>query len=187
MKKILIPILALVFLASCDGTGKGSGNDKDTTTVDSVIEAKPIEKVEEEVELTPTDEEKRIIKFLEPLYNAAYSEEYDDEFYMEHCSSNCLNTLKDAFPFDGEGYAFWELMGDLPGEAEGVEPDVKSVDVVMRNGKRAVRAITEREAGDYFHVIRTLYYYCYIQNETVIIDDYELIDENLIESPDMDI
>ena len=50
-------------------------------------------------------EQKKVKAFITDMYdNYKYG---DEEFLEEHCTARLLNQLREAYDYDGEGYAFW--------------------------------------------------------------------------------
>ncbi|MBR2234477.1 MAG: hypothetical protein IJ892_05435 [Prevotella sp.] len=50
-------------------------------------------------------EQKKVKAFITDMYN---NYKYGDEdFLKEHCTERLLNQLREAYEYDGEGYAFW--------------------------------------------------------------------------------
>jgi len=163
-------LLTLLLLTAC--TTKQQGGE----TTESTTEPQTTEAVTEPVapELLPIEDvdwdmvaEAR--EFLADLHNPdKYSEFSSNEFVECQCSDEVAKQLRDDYTYEGEGYATWELVGNLLSEAANATAEVIGVGYGNLNGAPTHCITKQYTEGDTQSVIDFYYQLAREEGEWII-------------------
>ena len=135
MKKTLL-LLSASMLMACTGnkTNESAPAEEETAVVETEEVA-----IDYDYELTPVDEYD-----LEEFYAAqefvsqfiTEPEVISEDWIMSHCSPAVIQRLRDDNPYEGDGLAVWELLGDVfESENINAEAEVVAFGYGMLRGK----------------------------------------------------
>lgn len=192
MKK-MISILSLALLTACtsqktqENTNTAAVETPETETVETV-EAVEAEPEADEYGMTPiADCDMEAVAYEREflaLFHTPGSEDLttDTGWLNAHCSDNVLQMLRDAFDYEGEGYAHWLLCGNVAdSEALNASAEVVGVAYGMRNGK-PTHALTKVYDDGETRQLCTFFYVVEVRNEeNYVITSFDYTDMQNVE------
>lgn len=137
MKKTLA-IVSVALLTAC--TGNKTNESANNTATDSIQIEEVVAEDTQVAELTPIENcDWEAIAVAREFLSTLHSPEFnatllEEDWLKSHCSPQVLQKLRDDNTYEGDGYAAWELAGNIMSEEENANSEVIAVGYGSLNG-----------------------------------------------------